>query len=173
MNQLITSSNIKFIKNSNEVQIILELDYETWETKIYFDEYKYYGCSDIEDFQKLLEYYILKNSNLLVENKEDDLELYFTIELGFKKVEKKILLIKTKSLTEVEKLKIKIEEKIRENMDLKSKLLHMTSFPPNKKFRVKSKSLYCSGCNKDITLDNLEWEEIDEDFIYNRFTFDM
>ena len=108
MNKLPTSDNITVSQIEKGVCVIVEYNYESWETVVELSEYKYYGCDNNDDLESLLKKSIKRKNtvqvseyiedvvrekptnSLLFTFSEDALEIDFMIDLGFKRVSKRL-----------------------------------------------------------------------------------
>ena len=140
MNKLPTSDNITVSQIEKGVCVIVEYNYESWETVVDLSEYKYYGCDNNDDLESLLKKSIKRKNTVqvseYVESKygvrgyiedvvrenptnsllftfsEDALEIDFMIDLGFKRVSKRLSIPKTRTMTALEKLELYTQDKL-------------------------------------------------------------
>ena len=115
-----TQENI-YIKTEQEIRLTVEYNYESWESVINLDDYRCYGCENNQDLEFFLTKFV-KNDKVSFTFNDTHLQIYFTIDLGFKKITKVIILPKVRTLTDVEKLKYQLTEKECENKCLKDQL---------------------------------------------------
>ena len=179
MNKLPTSDNITVSQIEKGVCVIVEYNYESWETVVELSEYKYYGCDNNDDLESLLKKSIKRKNTVqvseYVESKyggrgyiedvvrekpansllftfsEDALEIDFMIDLGFKRVSKRLSIPKTRTMTSVEKLELytqdKLDEKDEEIKTLKERIttLEQRLYPLEQKMKEFSDYVVIGG----------------------------
>ena len=190
MNKLPTSDNITVSQIEKGVCVIVEYNYESWETVVDLSEYKYYGCDNNDDLESLLKKSIKRKNTVqvseYVESKygvrgyiedvvrenptnsllftfsEDALEIDFMIDLGFKRVSKRLSIPKTRTMTAVEKLELytqdKLDKKDEEIKTLKERIttLEQRLYPLEQKMKEFSDYVVIGGQMVSIHTKRLE-----------------
>lgn len=171
MNREKSSIKIEFTENKDSITVNAEVDFEFYETVLTLKEYNKYNCETVEELRAFLEVFVkglFEKGVSIFTVIESELKIDFVIDLGFKWIDKSIILQKIKKLSEVEKIEIfylkKLEEKENEIKSLQSKIDKLTSFPVDKKYKVKPS---CS-CLKTVVESRSE-DEIAESFSFENF----